>query len=584
MDAMLFVPPPAQLPTATLADARAKFPLQSMTRRGEPPQSPQFWGLASLMGGLGLGLAGKRERCRWRLQKTSKNLSATAVIPRKAVSGGMPAIENPPEDLSEQRKQAGSQLGTGTWPAPENDRLLRAARGEPVDRPPKWMMRQAGRYLPEYMKLLDTTDFFTVCHTPALAAEITLQPFRRYPTLDSLIIFSDILVIPVAMGMACHMEPKVGPKFEFALSTPDEMDKLNLKPDVESTLGFVFDAVYWTRQRVENKVPVIGFAGAPWTLMGYMIEGGAVRSFDRAKKWLYQYPESSRKLLTALRDIVVEYLVGQYDAGAPLLTVFDTNCGELPPSVYEEFCVDDLKYIATEVKRQRPHALMSVFPKDGEIACFNDSDFDVVGVSWTASPAQARKDCPDKTLQGNLDPFLLYAEPAEIHERAQRMVREFGIDRYIANLGHGMLPSHPVQGPAAFIGAVDASTRDVVGAASGEKLASSAPPLSLHLQDETTMTVPVSKEGVEDLKQSLAGFIAMFKEKMAAKVSKRWDSFEYEWSQADGLRLEVFCNPNAFATIFDVKMLLTVRCGDQIKVMSELPLSSLQSDLDAFQG
>lgn len=346
------------------------------------------------------------------------------------------------------------------WPKPENDRLLRAARGDPVDRPPKWMMRQAGRYLPEYMELLKTTDFFTVCRTPALAAEITLQPWRRYPTLDSLIIFSDILVIPVAMGMACHMEPAKGPQFEFALRTPEEMKKLNLKPDVESTLGYVFDAVHWTRLQVENKIPVIGFAGAPWTLMGYMVEGGAVRSFDNAKKWLYLYPEASRELLTALRDLVIDYLVGQYDAGAPLLTVFDTNCGELPPGVYEEFCVADLKNIAAEVKRRRPHALISVFPKDGELAAFNDSQFDVVGVSWTSSPTQARQACPDKTLQGNLDPHLLYAEPAQVYERAQAMVREFGIDRYIANLGHGMMPTHPVEGPAAFIQAVDDMTRE----------------------------------------------------------------------------------------------------------------------------
>lgn len=319
------------------------------------------------------------------------------------------------------------------------------------------MMRQAGRYLPEYQALLKTTDFFTVCKTPALAVELTLQPFRRYPTLDSLIIFSDILVIPVAMGMACHMEPATGPKFAFALETPEDINKLNLTPNVDETLSFVFDAVYWTRTRVSNEVPVIGFAGAPWTLMGYMIEGGAVRSFDRAKKWLYLYPEASKKLLKALREIIVEYLVGQYDSGAPLLTVFDTNTGEIPPKLYEEFMVEDLKYIATEVKRRRPLALMTVFPKDGELAWANDSAFDVVGVSWKTSPAQARSWCPDKTLQGNLDPYLLYADPAQIEARTLQMVKEFGVNRYISNLGHGMLPTHPTEGPKAFIEAVDKS-------------------------------------------------------------------------------------------------------------------------------
>jgi len=367
------------------------------------------------------------------------------------------SIEPPPVDLREQRLRARDEhLAAGnSWQPPTNDRLLRAARGEPVDRPPKWMMRQAGRYMPEYREVLKQHDFFKVCGRPELAAEVTLQPFRRYPTLDSLIIFSDILVIPVAMGMGCRMVPDVGPTFDFAITEPKDMDQLNLKPNVDETLGYVFDAIYWTKTRVGNKVPVIGFSGAPWTLMGYMVEGGAVRSFNTAKKWLYLYPDDSKRLLQALRDIIVEYLVGQYDAGAPLLTVFDTNCGEVPPSVYEEFCVPDLKYIATEVKRRRPHALMTVFPKDGEIGVFNDSDYDVIGVSWTSSPQEARRQCPDKTLQGNLDPFVLYADSASIKARAKRMASEFGSQRYIANLGHGMLPTHPVEGPQAFMEAID---------------------------------------------------------------------------------------------------------------------------------
>jgi len=501
-------------------------------------------------------------------------------------------IEDAPEDLSEQRVLAGKELDGKPWPSPKNDRLLKAARGEKVDRAPKWMMRQAGRYLPEYQALLKTSDFFTVCKTPSLAAEITLQPYRRYNTLDALIIFSDILVIPVAMGMPCGMEPAVGPKFEFAIETPADLAKLNLKPDVDATLSYVFDAIFFTRQRVENEVPVIGFCGAPWTLMGYMVEGGAVRSFDRAKKWLYLYPEESRKLLSALRDIIVEYLVGQYDSGAPLLTVFDTNCGEVPPSVYEEFCVADLKYIAAEVKRRRPHALMSVFPKDGEIATFNDSDYDVVGCSWTTSPARARRDCPDKTLQGNLDPYLLYADPAVIRERAKRMVREFGVDKYICNLGHGMLPTHPTDGPQAFHEGVNAVLRDDAPAPAGGDVEAGGPPapsvvasftapLTFHLEDGATVSVPFAAEGARGLQRSLTEFIAMFKKKMAAEKPQRWENFEYAWAQ-DGLKLELFCNPNAFATIFDVKMFLTVRCRDQIKVTSDVPLSTLQGDLESY--
>jgi len=402
--------------------------------------------VAALLGGLcgASRAAGKRRRPR---------------AARQAEANDDLNIVQAPDDLRELRVRDGeAQQASGErWPAPANDRLLRTARGEPVDRPPKWMMRQAGRYLPEYREVLKRYDFFTVCKSPSLVAEVTLQPYRRYPSLDSLIVFSDILVIPVAMGMGCRMVPATGPQFDFALTTPEEMARINLTPDVQESLGYVFDAVYWTKNQVKNEVPVIGFTGAPWTLMGYMVEGGAVRSFGQAKKWLYLYPEESRKLLAALRDIIVEYLVGQYDAGAPLLTVFDTNCGEVPPSVYEDFCVKDLKYIATEVKRRRPHALLTIFPKDGEIGVFNDSDYDVVGVSWTTSPGEARRQCPDKTLQGNLDPFLLYADPALIRAETARMAKEFGSQRYIANLGHGMLPTHPVEGPQAFMEGIDAA-------------------------------------------------------------------------------------------------------------------------------
>lgn len=531
-----------------------------------------------------------------RLRRTKQTLTANKA------EGSWPAetvvhpdkVAQPPADLSDWRKRSYEQLKAsgGTWPAPKNDRLLRAARGEAVDRAPKWMMRQAGRYLPEYLELLSHTDFFEVCRTPALACEITLQPWRRYPSLDSLIIFSDILVIPVAMGMGCKMEPKVGPKFDFAIKTPEDLSKINLRPDVDATLSYVFDGIFWTRQQVGNQVPVIGFSGAPWTLMGYMVEGGASRSFDNAKKWIYLYPEESKKLLSALREIIVEYLVGQYDAGAPLLTVFDTNCGELPPRVYEEFCVADLKHIASEVKKRRPHALMSVFPKDGEsMQCFEDSAYDVVGVSWTCSPAEARRRCPSKTLQGNLDPHLLYADPAQIRERAVKMIKEFGVDKYICNLGHGMLPNHPVEGPAAFMEGVDSVSREDAPSHSAPSAKASQAPrlgrlLTLHLQDETSVSVPLEEVGAQKLQSALAGFVSVFKEKMACEkpASRKWESLEHSWKQGD-FELEAFCNPNAFATIFDVKVFLTIKSGHgQVKVTSEVPLNTLQSDLQAFLG
>jgi len=515
-------------------------------------------------------------------------MAVSVAEPTAAEQEEVPPVltEEAPADLRELRLRAieTMQASGESWPPPANDRLLRAARGEPVDRPPKWIMRQAGRYLPEYRAVLAKSDFFKVCGSPALAAEVTLQPFRRYPTLDSLIIFSDILVIPVAMGMDCGMVPEVGPRFDFALETPDDFARLNFSPNVNDSLAYVFDAIFWTRQRVGNEVPVIGFAGAPWTLMGYMVEGGASRSFARAKKWLYLYPEESRRLLGALRDIIVEYLVGQYDSGAPLLQVFETNCGEVPPHIYEEFCVPDLKYIADEVKRRRPNALISVFPKDGEIGVFEDSSYDVVGVSWTSSPAEARRQCPSKTLQGNLDPHVLYADPERIAENARRMVAGFGVDKYIANLGHGMMPSHPPRGPKAFIDAVDSCTKEAVAAMpvpTIAKDAGTAARLTLHMQEATSITIPFSRSAAERLQNGLTSFVAMFKSKMEAKKARRWDNFEQDLAQ-DDLRVEVFCNPNAYASIFDVRMFMTIRCGAQIKLASEVPLASLQSDLEAY--
>mmetsp|Transcript_37680 Transcript_37680/g.88113 ORF Transcript_37680/g.88113 Transcript_37680/m.88113 type:complete len:593 (+) Transcript_37680:64-1842(+) len=554
-------------------------------QQGPKQQSQQVHG-GSLVAGVAAVPLGWALALRSRRQQRKKSARAAVAVAADPVEEIIKEfdITPTPDNLREWRKESWEKIKAagGKWPAPNNDRLLKAARGEAVDRPPKWMMRQAGRYLPEYMAVLNKTDFFTVCRTPALVAEVTLQPIRRYPTLDSMIIFSDILVIPVAMGMPCFMEPKVGPVFDFAISTPEDLDKLNLKPNVEETLSYVFDAVFWTRQEINNDIPVIGFSGAPWTLMGYMVEGKASRTFDNAKKWIYQYPEASKKLLSSLRDTIVEYLVGQYDSGAPLLQVFDTNCGELPPRVYEEFMVPDLKYIAEEVKRQRPNAIMSLFPKDGEIGVFNDSAYDVVGVSWTTSPQAAREMCPDKTLQGNLDPFALYV-PELAAETTHKMVREFGVQRYIANLGHGMMPTHPVEGPAAFIKAVDECLDSVISKEAPAAASSSKPAnnLVLHMEGDTVVTSPFSEQAARQLQTELEGFITAFKKKMAAEKAEKGDNFDYSWNEK-GSSLEVFCNPNAHASIFDVKMFITVKSADQTKVTSEMPLSNLRSDLDAF--
>lgn len=311
-----------------------------------------------------------------------------------------------------------------------------------------WAMRQAGRYLPEFLQVRSLHSFFDVCRSPQLAAEISLQPLRRFPDLDAVIIFSDILVIPVAMGMPCMMIPGQGPTFPAPLDI-EKLEKLNLKPDVESTLGYVFDAIQWTYLRLEEQVPLIGFSGAPWTLFAYMIEGGGSKGWAKARRCVYTHRETTRKVLSAITDICIEYLVGQYDAGAALLQVFDTNAGELPQHVYHELCVPDLKRIAESVKARRPEALLTIFAKDADLRPFDNSQYDVVGVSWKQCPRAARSACPSKVLQGNLDPVVLFSD--RIVAETRQMMAAFGAGRYIANLGHGMLPDLTPEALGEFI-------------------------------------------------------------------------------------------------------------------------------------
>lgn len=206
------------------------------------------------------------------------------------------------------------------FPPLKNDRLLRAARGEEVDRVPVWVMRQAGRYLPEFRATRAVSDFFTVCRTPELACEVTLQPIRRFD-LDASIIFSDILVIPQALGLDVEMKPGVGPVLPKPLETPDDIARLRVPVNVKEHLNYVYEAVTLTRHKLEGKVPLIGFVGAPWTLLGYMIEGGGTKTMSKAKKWLYQWPEESKRLLGIISDVVVDHLIGQAEAGAQMLQV-----------------------------------------------------------------------------------------------------------------------------------------------------------------------------------------------------------------------------------------------------------------------
>jgi len=355
------------------------------------------------------------------------------------------------------------------FPPLKNDLILRAARGESVTRVPVWAMRQAGRYLPEFQEVRKEHEFFHVCRTPELACEVTMQPLRRFD-LDASIIFSDILVIPQALGMVVHMEKGKGPVFEQPLVDPHDMNnRLNFSCNVKEDLKYVYDAITLTRKTIDGKCPLIGFAGAPWTLMIYMIEGGSSKTYSKAKRWLYMYPEESKKLLQSLTDVVVEYLVEQVHAGAQLLQVFDSHAGVLTDEQFNEFVLPGLLEIATKVKGKiagKYNVPMIVFPKDahGALPAFNDSAYDVVALSWTTNRKYAREVLPNKTLMGNLDPCAMYASPDDLSAHVGTMVREFGCTRYIANLGHGMYPDMDPDHMNVFVDSVHKHSQDLISA------------------------------------------------------------------------------------------------------------------------
>lgn len=329
-----------------------------------------------------------------------------------------------------------------------NDLLLRAAKGEKVERVPVWVMRQAGRYLPEFRAVREKHDFFTVCRTPELACEVTLQPLRRFK-LDAAIIFSDILVIPQALGMEVLMVPGKGPTFPQPLKSPEDMERLNHNPDVLKELGYVFDALTLTRMKLEGQVPLIGFSGAPWTLMAYMVEGGGSSTYSKPRSWLYKSPNESRKLLTLLTDTIVEYLIGQVEAGAQLLQLFDSHAGVLDRELFLEFALPYLVKIVDNVKsglREKgiDPVPMTVFAKGAHYAIEDiaKTNYDIIGLDWTMDTLHSRQiaNAHGKTLQGNLDPAALYAPVEQIAEATKSMIAKFGTKSYIANLGHGMYP------------------------------------------------------------------------------------------------------------------------------------------------
>uniref|UniRef100_H2YNM3 Uroporphyrinogen decarboxylase n=1 Tax=Ciona savignyi TaxID=51511 RepID=H2YNM3_CIOSA len=356
------------------------------------------------------------------------------------------------------------------FPSLKNDLLIRAAYCEEVERTPVWAMRQAGRYLKEFQEVRAKHDFFTVCRTPELACEVTLQPLRRFD-LDAAIIFSDILVIPQALGMEVQMVPGKGPVFPKPLIHPNEIKALNQDPDIDKELGYVFDAITLTRKKLEGKVPLIGFSGAPWTLMAYMVEGGSSATFSKARAWLFQYPEESELLLNLLTNTIIKYLVNQVKAGAQTLQVFESHAGILGSSTFAKFSLQYLSRIASGVKKELSDLGISrvpliVFAKGAHYALeeLSATDYDVISLDWTIDPKRAREisSAKGKALQGNLDPAVLYGSPDSINCATKRMVEAFGARGHIANLGHGMYPDLKPESLKAFVDTVHSASQECI--------------------------------------------------------------------------------------------------------------------------
>jgi uroporphyrinogen decarboxylase len=334
----------------------------------------------------------------------------------------------------------------------KNNLLLRALRREAVERPPVWMMRQAGRYLPDYLKLKAKYDFFTRVQTPELATEITLQPIDQVG-VDAAIIFSDILVIPQAMGVEVLMEEGKGPSLPKTIKSQQDIDAL-ITDGVEESLKYVTDALALTKKELNGRVPLIGFAGAPWTILCYMVEGKGSKTWEGAKQFAYTQPTLAHQLLQKITDITIHYLKAQAKAGADVVQVFDSWAGSLSPGDFKIFSQPYLEQIATAVA---PAVPVILFPKGTWYALkdLSNSAASGLGLDWCVSPQMARQFTGNNiTLQGNFDPAKLLAPIPEIKKAVKEMIDGFGTQAYIANLGHGITPNVPVDHAKAFVDAV----------------------------------------------------------------------------------------------------------------------------------
>jgi len=334
----------------------------------------------------------------------------------------------------------------------KNTLLLDALAGKQLDRPPVWMMRQAGRYLPEYMELRRKYGFFERCQTPELAAAITLQPVDIIG-VDAAILFSDILVVPQAMGLEVQLVESVGPLLPAPIHTEADMARIRV-PDVNETLNYVFDAIKLIKEQLNNRVPLIGFAGAPFTLLCYMVQGKGSKTFDQAKAFCFTQPELAHQLLQMITDTTIAYLKGQAKAGADVLQVFDSWAGLLSPADFETFALPYIRQIVAALKDEIP---VIVFAKGAwhSLDKLAATGAKGLGIDWCVTADFARQFAGNAiALQGNYDPAKLLSPISEIKKDVKNMIDSFGTTHFIANLGHGILPNIPVSHAKAFVDAV----------------------------------------------------------------------------------------------------------------------------------
>ncbi len=334
----------------------------------------------------------------------------------------------------------------------KNDLLLKTLKGEPTQRPPVWLMRQAGRILPQYREIRNRlSGFIELVTTPELAAEVTIQPVDELG-VDAAIIFSDILVIPEAMGVDYEMIEKKGPSFPNPIKSITEIEQLTFGEDAASKLEYVYDAVRITKRELGGSVPLIGFSGAPWTLLAYMIEGGGSKTFSKARKFLHTQESAAILLLDKITESIISYLKNKIEAGVDVIQIFDSWAGILSPQLYQKYSLPFISRICKEINE----VPVIVFSKDAWFALgeLGKLDCQAIGLDWTVSPQIGRQWVgPEKILQGNLDPTLLYADGNQIEKAVTQMIHDFK-GKHIANLGHGVYPDTPLENVKCFVEAV----------------------------------------------------------------------------------------------------------------------------------